>query len=64
MMLIRCRWQKLGGHIHMRVFEGKAINQTFAKMGDLVCGMNEWDAFRDLNHNWIFVEEQGDGRAS
>jgi len=43
MRIFRYRYTKAGGHYHIRAFSG-VINQTFAKMGDLV--MDERDFAR------------------
>lgn len=44
-------WQKLGGHIHMRVF----ING--AKMGDLVCRENEFPYVRTSMSGFHFYSQ-------
>ena len=56
-MVMRVRYKKLGGHYHCRVFTAKAINQTFAKCGELVFDEREFDSVRDLMSVAEFVKE-------
>ena len=57
-MIIRIRYRLLGGHVHCRVFTGKAKNMTFAKVGDLIFSQDEWDDVRDQLHRTVeFVPE-------
>ncbi len=59
-MIIRFRFQKLGGHYHVRVFTGKAKNMTFARCGELVFSEDEWNDIRNqLNSAVEFVPEEG-----
>lgn len=46
MSVFRIRYEKAGGHIHMRVFSAKAPNMTFAKLGDLCCSEEEFADFK------------------
>lgn len=58
-MVIRIRYQKLGGHYYCRVFTAKAKNMTFAKSGDLVFSEAEWNDVRDVLHSACeFVEDE------
>lgn len=41
-MILRIRYQQLGGHMHCRVFTAKSPELTFAKCGDLVFDEHEW----------------------
>jgi hypothetical protein len=51
-----------GAHVHIAVFMAPAIDQTFAKMGDLVLhGGSEWEAFRSLLIHGGGGDERGDG---
>lgn len=45
-MFFRTRYQKLGGHYHVRVFSSKTANGTFAKLGDLTMDEKDWPAFQ------------------
>jgi hypothetical protein len=45
-VVIRLRYRVLGGHVHCRLFTAPASDQTFAKSGDLVFRVEEWDAVR------------------
>lgn len=58
-MIIRIYYKKLGGHIHCRVFLGKAKNMTFNKSGELVLSEGEqWDTFRDILQSAVeFIPE-------
>lgn len=47
-MHIRIYYQKLGGHIHCRVFTGKAKNSTHAKCGTLTFDEQEWSVVHDM----------------
>jgi hypothetical protein len=42
----RFRYTVGGGHVHIRLFAGKAENQTHGKCGDLVMSIAEFDDFR------------------
>ena len=60
-MVIRWRYQKKGGHIHVRCFTAKGRNFTFAKNGDLVFDEDEWDFIRDSLHKAVeILPEDGD----
>jgi hypothetical protein len=48
-MILRIRYEKLGGHYHCRLFTARGPNQTFAKCGDLAFDENEWPAVE-----WVF----------
>lgn len=52
-MIIRIYHAKLGGHVHCRVFTGKAKNMTFAKVGTLVFSVEEWDQIRNQLHSAV-----------
>lgn len=41
-MIMRIRYQKLGGHYHCRVFTAPSENQTFAKVGELLFDERDW----------------------
>lgn len=41
-MIMRLRYEKLGGHYHCRLFTARGPNQTFAKCGELVFDEQEW----------------------
>lgn len=41
-MVMRIRYQILGGHVHCRVFTAPAPGTTFAKNGDVVFSVEEW----------------------
>jgi len=55
---IRIRWNKLGGHIHCRVFTSQNVNGTFAKNGDLVFDEFEWPDILDKFSRAQFVEDE------
>jgi len=42
-MEMRVRYQQQGGHVHCRVFTAPAENQTYAKCGELVFSVEEWN---------------------
>jgi hypothetical protein len=44
-MNFRLRYWLAGGHVHVRLFSGKARNMTHAKCGDLVFRFDEWPSF-------------------
>ncbi len=52
-MVMRWYYRQLGGHIHVRVFTGKAKNMTFAKCGDLTLSIKEWDDVRNMLHHAV-----------
>lgn len=43
-VVIRIRYAKRGGHYHCRVFTAPAVDQTFAKCGEVVFDDREWDS--------------------
>lgn len=47
-MNLRIYYKQLGGHVHCRVFVGKAKGFTHAKSGDLVFGAEEWPIISDM----------------
>lgn len=57
-MMIKVRWEKLGGHYHCAVFTGKGMNMTFAKCGDLVFDEQEWPEIRDTLFGNAVMEER------
>jgi hypothetical protein len=57
-MVFKVRYQKLGGHYHMRVFVARQTNQTYGKMGDLVCSEAEFEDFRLAFSGAAFVPEE------
>ena len=57
-MIIRMYYKKLGGHVHCRLFTGKAKNMTFAKVGDLVFSETEWDDVRNMLHSAVELIEE------
>jgi hypothetical protein len=42
MLILRLRWQQLGGHIHVRVFTATSFTGTFEKVGDMVFTIEQW----------------------
>jgi len=57
-MVIRIRYETLGGHVHCRMFTAKAKNFTFTKNGELVFSIEEWDMVQDMLHSAIeFIPE-------
>ena len=44
MTSLRVYYKILGGHVHCRVFSGKAPDLTHAKNGDLALSVEEWNA--------------------
>lgn len=44
----------------MRVFTARLINQTFSKMGDLVCHESEFQEFRAASIGIEFLPEDKD----
>lgn len=46
-MVIRIRFQKLGGHYHCRAFTSPAPDQTFANCGHLIFDEREWPQVRE-----------------
>ena len=44
MTSLRVYYKVLGGHVHCRVFSGKAPDLTHAKNGDLAFSVEEWNA--------------------
>jgi len=46
-MIIRMRYEIIGGHVHCRLFTAKAKNMTFVKCGDLTFSLDEWESVRD-----------------
>lgn len=55
-MIVKVIYEKKGGHYHCAVFTGRAMNQTFAKSGDLVFRENEWADFQNQTTNFLFIE--------
>lgn len=49
-MNFRLRYWLAGGHVHVRVFSGKARNMTHGKNGDLVFTFEEWPIFLSCLH--------------
>lgn len=45
-MHLRIRYRVAGGHVHCRVFSGKASNMTHGKNGDLVFDVQEWETVK------------------
>lgn len=41
----RLRWQKRGGHIHVRIFASAKENATHAQNGMLLFTEQEWESF-------------------
>lgn len=41
-MILKFIYQVAGGHTHVSVFIGKALDQTFAKCGDLCFDNDQW----------------------
>ncbi len=57
-MIIKVRYEKLGGHYHCAVFSTKAEWRTFEKCGDLVFRDHEWDEVRQTLFQHDIVEER------
>ncbi len=57
-MIIKGKWKLAGGHVHIRVFVGKAMDQTFAKSGDLCVQEDEFKRFRDISSGWLWEHDQ------
>lgn len=58
MRTFRVRYEKLGAHIHCRVFSASNPSGTFAKLGDLTMDEKDWDSFRDqVGGGWQFLPE-------
>lgn len=47
-MVLRLRYRIGSAHVHCRVFTALAENMTFAKSGDLVFRLDEWNTIRNL----------------
>jgi hypothetical protein len=41
----RFRYRQLGGHVHVRIFSGRARHMTHARLGELVFDESEWLLF-------------------
>jgi hypothetical protein len=57
MMVMKFKYKYEGTHVYIKVFVSKVINQTFAKSGDIVLNIEE---FQELMHNkmdYLFIEE-------
>lgn len=63
-MILRIYYAQLGGHIHCRVFLGKAKNMTFQKLCDITLDAGPmWDDFRDMmNSSAEFIPDSVEGR--
>ena len=60
-MIMRIRYEKLGGHYHCCLFTARAQGQTFAKCGDLVFDEQEWpEVTKMLTNASIQVLEYGE----
>ena len=60
-MIIRMRYVIVGGHVHCRLFTAKARNMTFAKCGDLVFSLDEWDTLRNVLQSAVeFLPEENE----
>lgn len=46
-MIMRLRYQRLGGHYHCRLFTARAPGTTYAKCGDLVFDEQEWKEVKE-----------------
>lgn len=44
-MNFRLRYRVQGGHVHVRLFSGRAREMTHAKCGDLTFRVDEWQPF-------------------
>lgn len=53
----RLRYEKLGGHYHCRVFSTTTYNGTWAKLGDLCLGEDEWTTFVGTLQGWSILAE-------
>jgi len=57
-MIIRIRYKILGGHVHCRLLTSKSMGHTFAKCGDLVFSIEEWNLVRGILTGVQFMEEE------
>ena len=48
MRVFRLRWRRLGGHVHVRVFQTSDPSTTWQKNGDLVFDEEGWEVFQHL----------------
>ena len=46
MIIVRARFEELGGHTHVRVFATMCGEASLGKAGDLVFRNEEWSAIR------------------
>ena len=58
MIFMRVRFKKQGGHYHCRVFTAKHVDETFAKVGELVFDEREWADIVRLFRNAEFIEDE------
>lgn len=59
MSLFRIRYEKRGGHYHLRVFSATTRNTTYAKLGDLCLAEKEWLDFQACCPSFEFLPEEG-----
>jgi hypothetical protein len=61
----RLRWEKRGGHVHMRVFSAERAGATHGKNGDLVFREAEWESFlrcfQDCGTDTVAIKAEGRG---
>lgn len=56
-MIMRIRYRKLGGHYHCRVFTSPAVDQTFAKCGELVFDERDWKELERMLRNAQLIDD-------
>mgnify|MGYP005839754523 CR=1 FL=1 len=57
----RVRWDQKGGHVHCRVFSRRVGSYTFAKLGELVLAVEEFDSFEISFRGAEFLTERETG---
>ena len=56
-MIIKVRYEILGGQVHCDVFMAKGINMTFENCGHLAFRTDEWPYVREVLFKCVTVEE-------
>lgn len=55
-MQLKYVWRRMGGHIHVSVFQGKGEGFTWGKNGELVFDEAGWAAFSDRTTHRVIQE--------
>lgn len=59
MRTFRIRYLRLGGHIHTRIFSAENPGGTFAKLGDLVMDVHDWESFKaQIGNGWQILPDE------